>query len=104
MYSYGQVVKEMKPGLTLNWFDGASLPSVVFSKGFAECKRHSANWLPAVVRALDFLYVDFAPESRKTHVDVHNLARSMFTFEKGRHIWLLETPVGVCNSYDQLHE
>lgn len=52
---------------------------------------------------LGFLYVDFAHESRKSNVHAHNLARSMF-FETGRHVRLLEPHVGVCNSYDQLHE
>jgi len=55
-------------------------------------------------RALDFLFVDFAHESRKSNVDAHNVARSMFSFETGRHVWLLEPSVGVCNSYDQLHK
>jgi len=32
-------------------------------------------------RALDFLFVDFAHESRKSNVDAHDLARSMFSFE-----------------------
>ena len=32
-------------------------------------------------RALDFLFVVFSHESRKSNVDARNLARSMFSFE-----------------------
>lgn len=45
-----------KAGFTMNWFDGASLSSVVFDKdlakykvAFANCIRHAANQPPAVV-------------------------------------------------------
>jgi hypothetical protein len=31
-------------------------------------------------RACDFIYVDFAHESRNSNIDAHNLARSMVSF------------------------
>jgi hypothetical protein len=40
-------------------------------------------------RARDFIYVDFAHESRSSNVDAHNLARSMISFVTGRLIRLM---------------
>jgi len=43
-------------------------------------------------------------ENRKSNVDAHTLARSLISFDTGRHVWVLNPPSGIRNSYDQLHE
>jgi hypothetical protein len=50
------------------------------------------------------LYVDFIHKNRNFNVDVHTLARSLISFDTGRHVWVLNPPSGIRNSYDQLHE
>jgi hypothetical protein len=55
-------------------------------------------------RAHDFLLVDFVHENRKSNVDAHTLARSLISFDIGRHVWFLELPFGICNSADQVHQ
>lgn len=50
--------------------------------------------------ARDFVFVDFVHEN----VDAHTLDRSLISFDTGRHVWLLDPPSGICNSYDQLYE
>ena len=54
--------------------------------------------------ARDFVFVDFVHENRNFNVDAHALARSLISFDTGWHVWLLDPPSGICNSYDQLHE
>jgi hypothetical protein len=54
-------------------------------------------------RARDLNFVDFAHENRSTNVDAHNLARSLISFIRGRHVWLLTPPESVCKLYDQLN-
>ena len=56
------------------------------------------------IRAHDFLLVDFVHENRKSNVDAHTLARSLISFDTGRHVWFLEPPFGICNSVDQVHQ
>ena len=54
--------------------------------------------------ARDFVFVDFVHENRNSNVDARTLARSLISFNTDRHVWLLDPPSGICNSYDQLHE
>jgi hypothetical protein len=54
--------------------------------------------------AHEFIYVDFAHESRSSNVDAHNLARSMISFVTGRHVWLLDVRDAFCISYVQLNK
>ena len=54
--------------------------------------------------AHDFVFVDFVHENRNSNVDARALARSLISFNTGRHVWLLNLSSGICNSYDQLHE
>jgi ribonuclease HI len=35
----------------------------------------------------DFVLVDFVHENRKSNVDAHTLARSLISFDTGRHVW-----------------
>jgi hypothetical protein len=55
-------------------------------------------------KAHDFLLVDFVHENRKSNVDAHTLARSLISFDTGRHVWFLEPPFGICNFVDQVHQ
>ena len=55
-------------------------------------------------RARDFVFVDFIHENRNSNVDAHALARSLISFDTGRHVWFLEPPFGICNSVDQVHQ
>jgi hypothetical protein len=54
--------------------------------------------------ARDYVFVDFVQENRNSNVDAHALARSLISFDTGKHVLLLDLPSGICNSYDQLHE
>ena len=54
--------------------------------------------------ACDFVFVDFIHENRNSNVDAGILARSSISFNTDRHVWLLDPPSRICNSYDQLHE
>ena len=54
--------------------------------------------------ARDFVFVDFVHENRNSNVDAGILARSSISFNTDRHVWLLDPPSRICNSYDQLHE
>ena len=54
--------------------------------------------------AHDFLSVDFVHENRNSNVDAHTLARSLISFDTGRHVWFLEPLFGICNSVDQVHQ
>ena len=49
--------------------------------------------------AKDFQSVQFIHEGRGSNVDAHNLARSSLYKNLGRHVWFLDPPVGMCNSY-----
>jgi hypothetical protein len=55
-------------------------------------------------RARDFLYVDFIHKNKNSNVDTHTLAKSLISFYTSKHVWLLDLPLGICNSYVQLHE
>ena len=46
-----------------------------------------------------FMRAEFVHEGRKSNVDAHLLARSSVNLSIGRHVWFLEPPDGVCNSY-----
>uniref|UniRef100_K4AIW4 Uncharacterized protein n=1 Tax=Setaria italica TaxID=4555 RepID=K4AIW4_SETIT len=48
----------------------------------------------------DFQSVDFVHERRETNFSAHVLARSSLYETLGRHVWYLEPPAGVCNSYN----
>jgi len=54
--------------------------------------------------ARDFVPVNFVRENKNSNVDAHTLARSLISFDTCRHVWLLDPPSGICNSYDQLHQ
>jgi hypothetical protein len=55
-------------------------------------------------KAHDFLLVDFVHENRKSNVDAHTLARSLISFDTGRHVWFLEPSFGIYNFVDQVHQ
>jgi hypothetical protein len=55
-------------------------------------------------RAHDFLLVDFVHENRNSNVDAHTLARSLISFDTGRHVWFLEPPFVISNSVEQVHQ
>jgi hypothetical protein len=42
-------------------------------------------------RAYDFLLVNFVHENRNSNVDAHTLARSLISFDIGRHVWFFRT-------------
>jgi hypothetical protein len=46
-----------------------------------------------------FTRAEFVHEGRKLNVDDHLLARSSVNLSIGRHVWFLEPPDKVCNSY-----
>jgi hypothetical protein len=46
-----------------------------------------------------FTRADFVFEEQKSNVDTHILARSSVNLSIDRHIWFLEPPDRVCNSY-----
>ena len=52
----------------------------------------------------DFVFVDFVHENRNPNVDAHTLATILISSDTDRHVWLLDPPSGIYNSYDQLHE
>jgi ribonuclease HI len=47
----------------------------------------------------EFPRADFIFEGQKSNFDTHILARSSVNLSIGRHVWFLEPPDGVCNSY-----
>jgi hypothetical protein len=51
------------------------------------------------VRKRSFMRAEFVHEGRKSNVDAHLLARSSVNLSIGRHVWFMEPPDGVCNSY-----
>jgi hypothetical protein len=51
------------------------------------------------VRRRSFTGTNFVFEGQKSNVDAHILARSSVNLWIGRHVWFLEPPDGVCNSY-----
>jgi predicted RNA methylase len=53
------------------------------------------------IRAHDF-FVEFVHENRKSNVDAHTIARSLISFDTGKHVWFLEPPFGICNYVDQV--
>ena len=46
-----------------------------------------------------FMRAEFVHEGRKSNVDAHLLARSSVNLSIGRHVWILEPPDRICNSY-----
>jgi len=38
-------------------------------------------------------------ERREHNADAHNIARSAVYGDVGRHVWFLNPPFGVCNTY-----
>jgi hypothetical protein len=91
----------------MGWHDAASLDGLREFRTVSIDKRVCKYQTPAPkevkARARDLNFVNFAHENRSSHVDAHNLARSLISFVPGRHVWLLTPPEGVCNSYDQLN-
>ncbi|TVU11898.1 hypothetical protein EJB05_45508, partial [Eragrostis curvula] len=49
-------------------------------------------------QARDFSWTEFVHEGRTSNFDAHCFARSSVSLELGRHVYLLDPPVGVCNS------
>jgi hypothetical protein len=91
--------------LTLQSFQLASnIAKVIRSLGEEGMSPYGQVVKKVWTRAHDFIYVDFAHESRNSNVDAHILARNMISFVIGRHVWLLDLPEGVCISYDQLNQ
>lgn len=52
------------------------------------------------VRAATFVVTDFTHEVRLSNGDLHRVARGSLFEQVGRHLWLLDSPDGVCNSYN----
>jgi hypothetical protein len=51
------------------------------------------------VRRRNFTRADFVFKGRKSNVNAHILARSSVNLSTSRHVWFLEPPDEVCNSY-----
>jgi ribonuclease HI len=51
------------------------------------------------VRRRNFTRADFVFKGRKSNVNAHILARSSVNLSTSRHVWFLEPPNEVCNSY-----
>ena len=49
-----------------------------------------------------FAKVEFVHERRESNLDAHSLARSAIHDSLGRHVWLIDPPVGVCNQYSPI--
>jgi hypothetical protein len=54
-------------------------------------------------RASVFVHSEFVQENRASNVDAHVLARSLTYASLGRHVWFLEPPDGICNTYIFTH-
>jgi ribonuclease HI len=50
-------------------------------------------------RSREFGEVHFVHEGRTYNIDAHTLARSSIYLDLGRHVWLGDSPDGVCNQY-----
>ena len=43
-----------------------------------------------------FEHIQFNHEGRRTNVDAHNIARHSLSLDIGRHVWLVDPPIGIC--------
>lgn len=50
------------------------------------------------VTSATFAHVEFVHERRSLNVDAHRIAKSATSLSRGRHVWFLSPPDGVCNS------
>ena len=50
-------------------------------------------------RMTSFDTAEIVHERREHNADAHNIARSAVYGDVGRHVWFLNPPFGVCNTY-----
>lgn len=52
------------------------------------------------VRTANFILLEFVHKGRVSNVDAHVLARNSIYCAPGRHVWLIDLPHGICNTYN----